>query len=144
MEKRGKKGYFFIIGDEAPYDTVSKADVKEFIGDDLGEDIPVKTILEELRAKFEVFWILPNTSTSKETGIVNKLNELFGERILRLQEPSEICELIAATIAINEGHDARQVMKDLRDNGSNNAAAKRALDAAAAAIPDRNIVLGDL
>lgn len=144
ITKRNKKGYCFIIGDELPYDEVSHQHVQQFIGDDLGEDVKTSTILAELREKFNVFWIFPtNAANSSNRAVTSGLNTLFGEQILRMSNADEICELIAATIAVNEGRNPREVQADLKGT-SDGAIARRALESAAAAIPGRNITLGDL
>lgn len=59
---RGKKGYFFFVGDEGFYDKVDKNQVKRWIGDDLPKDLPAKKIFEELQAKYHVFFIYPQKS----------------------------------------------------------------------------------
>ena len=37
--KKGRKGYLFIYGDESPYPKVKRDQVKAIIGDDIPEDI---------------------------------------------------------------------------------------------------------
>ena len=143
LNKRNKKGYMFIIGDELPYAVVGRDNVKQFIGDDLTEDIRTSDILAELQQKFEVFWIRPVTGHINTRDITTGLNRLFGERIIRMDNPEHVCELIAATIAVNEGRNPREVNADLRGT-SDAAVAQAAVLAAAAAIPHRNIVIGDL
>src|SRR5215469_12638751 len=55
-EKRGKKGYLFIIGDEAPYPQVKRQEVKKLIGDKLQADVPVEDMIEELEQTYEVYF----------------------------------------------------------------------------------------
>src|SRR5215813_11760438 len=38
MEKRGKRGYLFVIGDEAPYPRVNRKEVEKLIGDKIQAD----------------------------------------------------------------------------------------------------------
>src|SRR5262245_27131745 len=40
-EKRDKRGYLFVIGDETPYPFVKRKEVQEVIGDRLQSDIPI-------------------------------------------------------------------------------------------------------
>ena len=143
VTKRNKKGYCFVIGDELPYASVGHQNVKDFIVDELAEDIPTTDILRELREKFEVFWIRPLTGNQNSSEITNGLNTMFAERVIPMDNPEEVCEIIAATIAVNEGRNGREVQADLRGT-SDAAIARRAVQAAAAAIPGRNITLGDL
>ncbi len=118
VDKRGKKGYCFIIGDELPYDSINKNEVSSVIGDTLEANIPTKDILEELRAKFEVFWIIPNqTSNFRSASVVDPLKKMFGQNFLKLENPDNICELIVTTIGFGEGFDADEVKTALTSVG---------------------------
>lgn len=118
--KRGKKGYLFITGDELPYANVKKGEVKRVIGDDLESDIPLETILAEVREKFEVFWILPaNTSNYKDAAIRKGLHNLFGQNLLFLENIEDVVDLIGGTIGLAEGYSLDTVTGDLADMGSN-------------------------
>lgn len=101
-EKRGKKGYAFIIGDEAGYTYVSKDQVKKIFDTPIQENIPLEDIITEAQEKYNVFFIVANSSTY---GTRNKswwIN-YFGQNTLVLDNPDLVCELIVTTIAMNEG-----------------------------------------
>jgi hypothetical protein len=103
-EKRGKRGYAFIIADEASHPKVSKEEVKATFGDvGLQEDIPIAQIAKEASEKWEVFIILPTRASSY--GTLNKpyWNELFPQHVLELDNVDLVCELIASTIGEAEG-----------------------------------------
>ena len=131
LEKRGKKGYLFLMGDELPYSNVKKNEVQRVIGDTLQESIPLTDILRELREKFEVYWILPGGTANWNDREVNAgLQQLFGQNLIKLENPDDICELIAATVGVSEGHDIHQVTTDLNAvAGSDSAAVERATGA---------------
>lgn len=89
LDKRGRKGYLFIFGDETPYPIIRKSEVQRYIGDGLEADIrlspsyegwpsndlneyyidpvdgrqksrPIQgDLLSELQEKFDVFYIMP-------------------------------------------------------------------------------------
>lgn len=133
INKRGKKGYAIFIGDEQPFDRVKKADVKRLIGVNEESDIPLEQILSELRNKFEVLWIFPKGSNywgprGAEVGIHQRLEELFGQFLVRLEDPALVCETIAKFIAVNEGFDEDYIhgaMKDIgMDDGAINTVSK--------------------
>lgn len=115
FKKRNKKGYLFMIGDETPYDAVDKNEVKKWIGDDIQADIPTKDIVEELKRKFEVYWLFPSGAANGDRSFVrNRLQELFGQNVLSLKDSEDICPMIAATIAIAEGRNPSTVAEDLK------------------------------
>lgn len=114
-DKRGKKGFLFIIGDEMPYDMVKKEEVKRHLGDNLQGNIPVEDIIAEAKEKYHLFYIIPvATSNGKNPQIRRKWQELLGEEnVLILQDAQEAAELIAATIGITEGKDLDDVTRDI-------------------------------
>jgi hypothetical protein len=141
VKKRGKKGYCFLMGDELPYPTVNRHQVEALIGDTMETNIkfsardPRKSdapgdILAELEEKFEVFWIMPGGTSHWDDPDVNEpLKAMFGQNLLRLEDPRDVCELIATTIGVCEGYDIDTISKDLRDVGASTGAVKSATNA---------------
>ena len=60
--KEGRKGYFFFVGDEGFYPTVSKKHVEEVLGHKIKKDLDSKQVFQELQEKFHVFFIYPQKS----------------------------------------------------------------------------------
>lgn len=120
LEKRGKKGYVFLIGDENPYPKVDRKLVKELIGDNLEADISVEDIAEELREKYETFFIIPEPSShGRDPSIHRRWSKLFGQNVIKLSDPDAICETIALAIGVAEGKvDTDTGAKDLIDVGA--------------------------
>jgi len=127
VNKRGEKGYLFLSGDELPYPEVKRTEVDAIIGDRLQENIPTEKILEELREKFEVFWLFPKGTTHwGDPHVMEPLQKMFGQHLIKLEEPEDVCEVIISTIAANEGFDLRDVAAGLKDLGSDAASIDRA------------------
>jgi hypothetical protein len=102
--KRGELGYMFIIGDEAPYASISRQAVVDLIGDSLQADIPTAEIVAELKQRYHVYYVLPNmTNHWGDPCTWEPWVKLLGQNCLKLEDPAGICELIAGTIALNEG-----------------------------------------
>jgi hypothetical protein len=126
LEKRGLKGYLFFCGDEMPYPTVRKDFVERYIGETLETDIPLERILEELREKFEVFWVMPgDTQHANDPEVIEPMQRMFGQNYFRLENPEDVCELIAQIIGINEGFDVHTMARDLKDVGADHASVGR-------------------
>lgn len=119
-EKRGHKGYLFIVGDELNKARLAARHVRNIIGDDVTEDISVESIYRELADRWHVHYILPNQSSYyNDPEIAEHWRDLLGERFLRLDDPAAVCELIALTIGINEDRvDLGSALADLCDIGS--------------------------
>ncbi len=115
-EKRGSKGYLFVIGDEIPYASVNPDQVKSVMGEMIGEAISTSTIVEELREKWEMFFVLPKmTNHWKDKAVLGPWNKLLPQRVIELEDPNAICEAIAAQIGLFEGRD--NIVDDLADAG---------------------------
>ena len=59
------------------------------------------------------------TSNYNNPMILKRWSELLPQRVLRLEEPAGICELIASTVGIAEGVvDIADLERDLKEAGS--------------------------
>lgn len=120
FEKRGKKGYLFFIGDERLYSTIEKAHVEHLIGPGLQDDISTEEIFEELKKKWDVYYlfcvqgsygfgdgVLPEAA-GNDTGDPRSSSlgwrKLLGQNALTLEDAEAVCETIALTIGMMEGN----------------------------------------
>lgn len=114
-DKRGKKGYLFLFGDEKPFGVVSKEQVKVIFGDDIQEDIPVADIIAECGERYHIFYVMPKmTSNWMNTEYLTTWRNLLGEEmVLLLEDPAKICELIVATVTMfEENASLEDLMQD--------------------------------
>ncbi|GAA4226769.1 hypothetical protein FHR32_002374 [Streptosporangium album] len=120
FEKRGRRGYLFIIGDELPYPKVKRREVGKVIGDGLGRDVTTKEIVAELTRKYDVYYILPaGASYAGDRQVLTAWRELLGQNVLELDDLDAVCETIALTVGL--GEDAISLdegLSDLDDLGS--------------------------
>ncbi len=119
LEKRGRRGYLFLIGDEMPYRFVKRREVAAILGEQIDGNIPVDRVLRELEEKYRVYFVIPNLSSYyNDPTIYRCWTDLLGERVIRLENPHAISELIAAVIGLNEGAaDLTGISADLRQTG---------------------------
>lgn len=140
-DKRGKKGYLFLIGDERTYSKVDREQVKRIIGDTLPEDIPTKDIFAELQERWEVYFLFATQGSYSEALTLDPGNatadaltwrDILRQNALPLDDAAAVCEAIALTIGLSEGvvADLDAGAADLADVGSDAssiASASRAL-----------------
>ncbi|KXO99057.1 Uncharacterised protein (plasmid) [Tsukamurella tyrosinosolvens] len=119
-EKRGRKGYLFIIGDELNKPRLQAKHIRNIIGDDVHEDIDVASIYRELQEKWEVFFILPKqTSYFDDPQVRGHWKGILNERVLFLDDPAAVCDLIGVTVGMLEQVvDLDEGLADLADVGS--------------------------
>ena len=127
FEKRGKKGYLFLIGDEKPYPVSRKNELAELIGDSVETDLSIKDIISAVTEKYNVFFIIPKgTSHYGDPILKNCWAELLGaQNVIMLEDPSTVCETIGITIGLLEGTcTADGMATDLKDLGAGTAIIK--------------------
>jgi hypothetical protein len=119
-DKRGKRGYLFIIGDEMAYPRVKRAEVRHVTGDGLQADIPLAEIVGEVRPKWDAYYILPEgASYVGDRQVLQFWRGLLGQNVIELADLDAVCETIALTIGLGEAViDLDEGLADLGDIGS--------------------------
>jgi hypothetical protein len=119
-EKRGRRGYLFLIGDELPYPTVKPKEVRGVVGDVLGEPISVEAIVAELQSRFDVYYIIPaGTAYAGDRTLLATWRRLLGQNVIELDDLDAVCETIAVTVGLGEeAIDLEAGLRDLADVGS--------------------------
>jgi hypothetical protein len=130
FEKRGKKGYMFLYADEPFMLHVDGKQVHEVYGDDLQDKIDINDMITEVREKWNLFIIFPSGG---QPNAYEQFLQLFGEAsVLKLDRPSQICELVATAVGIvEEKLTTSQAVKDLKEYGMTHEEARAVVDAVA-------------
>ena len=130
-EKRGRKGYAFLIGDEKAYAAVNKQQVENLIGDTLEENIALRQIIAEVQRRYHFFFIFPrNASHGSDKEIQNFWLDLLGQNVIFLDDENAVSETIALTIGLTENAiNLAEGEKDLSDAGASAGAIKAAAKA---------------
>ena len=110
--KDGRKGFLFTIGDDGYPKTIKKEQVKEIFGDDIGEDIPVSVIIDELSKNWEIFHITMTNGGSYREGLKHNWTTLLGERALFVDSVENVSKVIVSTIDVLGGKDMDTIVKD--------------------------------
>jgi hypothetical protein len=123
FEKRGKKGYLFFIGDEMPYDQVNGQHVAKIIGGEAVQDLSTEKVFKELSERYELFCLIPEGAQYSGNAEIRKAwgKYVGNERVIILDDPSNVSETIATTIGLTEGKvNMTTAIDDLRDVGVTN------------------------
>ncbi len=128
FEKRGKRGYLFIIGDEMAYSSVFKHHLEQHLGVKVQDDIKIEKVVEELKNKYEVFFILPNNAHhGGNKKVLEFWRIFFGQNVLELADEDLVCECIVSTIAANEGADVEETLDSLNLDSNSRAVVVKAV-----------------
>lgn len=116
MQRRGKRGYFFMTGDEPPFHMTSKEVVKRLVDAELEDDIPLQRVVDELTQSYHPFFLIPDLGRRR----VEKVwRQYLGDHVIVLEQPEDTCHAAAGLVALTEGlvADLDQFAKDLRRQG---------------------------
>ena len=119
-EKRGRRGYLFIIGDEMAYPKVKAREVRDVVGDELEADIPLRRIVTEVLRRYDTYHLMPAGAAHAGNPRVRGFwRDLLGQRAIELDDLDAVAETIALTVGLGEAAvDLDAGLADLDDVGS--------------------------
>jgi len=113
LEKRGKKGYLFTVGDEQIPEALTRAQVKKALNLDLQmELIENRDLLTMVGRYYEVFHLMVEEGSHYQScgdRVKRGWQELLGQRAIPLADHTKLAEVIVSTIEVCEGRDKRAV-----------------------------------
>ncbi|GAA2425220.1 hypothetical protein GCM10010191_41810 [Actinomadura vinacea] len=103
FDRRGKRGYLFMIGDELAYPAAKRREIAKVIGDEVPDDIPMRELMRELRHRYDVYFIIPEGAYHAGSSRLRDFwQDLLGQNVLYLDDLNAVCETIALTIGLAE------------------------------------------
>lgn len=120
FEKRGKRGYLFLIGDEMAYPRVKSREVSNIIGGGPRGEIALARIVSDLTRIWDTYYILPDgASYAGDKTVLSFWRGLLGQNVIELADLDAVCETIALTVGLGESAiDLTEGLDDLADVGS--------------------------
>jgi len=112
--KRGKKGYLFTIGDEEAPGDLTKAQIKNIIGDDLEAELSSKDMLALAQRKYNCYHIVITEGShcrSYRHTVLETWKSMIGEHLIVLEDHTQLAETIVSAIEVAEGRDAAESTK---------------------------------
>lgn len=99
-EKRRKKGYLIVTGDEPPFETVQASQIKRLIGTDLARDISMKEIVAEVSKTYHPFFLIPDLNRARRCE--SQWREVLGDHVICLSDPHDTCPAVAMILGLTE------------------------------------------
>lgn len=110
MEKRGKRGYLFTVGDEPPPPGLTRKQIKDVTGDDPQADMTSRDLLQMAQRTYDVFHIvIEQGDYPRRSGIDSVMRpwtELLGQHVIKLADYTKLAQTIVSAIEVVEGGDA--------------------------------------
>ncbi len=113
LEKRGKKGYLFTVGDEQVPEDLTREDVRRALNMDLQmERIANRDLLTMVGRYYEVFHLMVEEGSHYQAHgetVRRGWVDLLGQRAIPLADHTKLSEVIVSTIEVAEGRDKAAV-----------------------------------
>jgi len=109
IEKRGKRGYLFTVGDEEAPRTLTRLQIKQFVGDDMEADLTPLEMLQLAQRMYDVFHIVIKEGSHARghlSAVTDSWQALLGQRVILLDDHKKLAETIVSAIEVAEGVDA--------------------------------------
>ena len=118
LQKRNKKGYFIMTGDEPAFEKASKAHIQKIIGDEVSADIPLQEVVRRLEASFHPFFLIPDQG--RRNSCEAFWRKYLGDRVICMNSPEDTCDVAAGLVALTEGavKDVESIALRLRKAGT--------------------------
>ncbi len=110
FEKRGKRGYAFLTGDDHPFRFSGPSEITNVFGDIHEKARPVRELLQEAQRMYHVFFVIPDQFRASGCGFVHdrgtvesSWRELLGDHVIVAEDPDDVCTICGALVALTEG-----------------------------------------
>jgi hypothetical protein len=100
-EKRKKKGYLFMTGDELPYPAVSRHQVQSLFEEKLDEDLSIEEVIAAAAETYHLFFLIPTADRRERCEA--RWRELLGDGVICMESAADSCEVAALAVALTEG-----------------------------------------
>lgn len=114
IEKRGKRGYLFTVGDECAPADLTRAQIKTVCGDDLQAELSTREMLEMVQRLYTVYHVVIEEGDYARRAIdrvMGSWTDLLGQHVIRLADHRKLAETIVSAIEVAEGVDAADSAK---------------------------------
>ena len=101
LEKRGKKGYLFMTGDETCYPSLKAAWVKQFLGAGPEHDLPLAQVVSDVKRSYHTFYLIPDPARGQR--VQPFWAQHLGDHAITLAAAEDVAAAAAALVALNEG-----------------------------------------
>ena len=134
------------MGDEAFWPTLKTEEIKEVFGVPSSEEESVEDLIRECQEKWELFHLFAmDGSYPNRTDIHDKWKSVLGERFVKVEDSSLVCEIIASLIfALESSKEVTDVISTLGIDSDSQDKVKKAIIPVMNAMPPTQVAEGGL
>lgn len=108
MQKRGKRGYLFTVGDEETPKALSGPKLQQFLGGSRREGLDSRATLTEAQRLYDVFHIVieeGDYARRASDQVRKSWNAMLGQRVIHLADHRLLAETVVSALQVAEGAD---------------------------------------
>lgn len=99
MEKRGRKGFLFTIGDEPTLKEIPKSSLKAIMGDGQYQTFSADDLLAKAAEKYEVYHLhIKETHSGSRESVMDGWKQLLGDRCIIVERHADVSNIISKII----------------------------------------------
>jgi hypothetical protein len=105
-EKRQRKGYLFITGDERTYPSLDADTIhRVFGGERPDKNYPIRDLVAAASERYHIFFIIPGGANGAGNADLHDhwVGLLGKDHVIHLDDPNQVCDVVALTIGLTEG-----------------------------------------
>lgn len=102
LQKRGRRGYFFMTGDEPPLHDLDLAHVRAAIDPQAQGRMALHDLVAELERSYEPFFLIPGRDRADRYDCEAVYRRLFHERCVVIDDPDDTAVVAAILLGIGE------------------------------------------
>jgi hypothetical protein len=111
IEKRGKRGYLFTVGDECAPADLTVGQIQHFIGDTVQDATSLSSaaLLENVQRFYDVYHVVIEEgiyARSHLDKVASSWKRLLGQHVIQLSDHTKLSETIVSAIEVAEGRSA--------------------------------------
>jgi len=115
IEKRGKKGYLFTVGDEECPKVVRASEFEKVFGPGQWTDLTTQQLLDMVQRNWHTFHIVAEEGDyCRQAGadhVVRSWNAILGQRVIRMSDHTKLAEIVVSAMQVTEGESVAAVAK---------------------------------
>jgi hypothetical protein len=109
--KKGRKGFLFTIGDEAPLTVITRAQAKKFADLDIQADMDARVLHDHLAKDWHIFHLITETPATQAQDAITKWRDIMGERAIVVQDIDKLAEVIVSLMQVLAGSKSEDIIQ---------------------------------
>ena len=117
IEKRGKKGFLFTMGDDSYPDKLTREEIEYIFGEDIEkDDIPIDAVLSQAGRKWEIFHLCLKQGSNMSgywaddpNKIISEWTDILGERAIPVSDYTKVPQIIVSILEAMAGKSVDEI-----------------------------------